>query len=82
MELPTGQELYAKYKGCKVAFDGFEGIVCGYSSGSAHIICAVTYRRFNNGWAWHQREQDDNIITHSENKEGYFYSTERRIIKK
>lgn len=81
MELPTGQELYAKYKGCRAAFDGFEGIVCGYSSDSAQMICAVTYRRYNNGWQYFQRETDDNIITHRENKEGYFYTTERRIVK-
>lgn len=79
MELPTGRELYEKHKGREVAFDSMRGIVCGYSGDSAQMICAVIYRRFNNGWKFHQREQDDNIITHRENQEGYFYCTERRI---
>ena len=42
MELPTGRELYEKYKGQKAAFDNMEGIVCGYSSESAQMICAIT----------------------------------------
>ena len=82
MELPTGHELYEKYKGQKATFDNMEGIVCGYSSESAQMICAITYRRFNNGWKFFQRESDDNIITHRNNPEGYFYCTERRIAQK
>lgn len=81
MELPTGRELYEQHKGREAAFDGLRGVVCGYSSESSHMICAVTYRRFNSGWKFFQREQDDNIITHRENPEGYFYCTERRIVK-
>lgn len=81
MELLTGRELYDKYKGQNVVFDSMEGVVCGYSTESAQVICAITYRRFNGGWKFFQRESDDIIITHRNNPEGYFYCTERRIAK-
>lgn len=78
----TGRELYDMYKGHEASFDGLKGIVFGYNTEWGQVICAVTEKRFNNGWLFHQREQEDVIITHRENPQGYFYCTERRISHK
>lgn len=80
-EPPTGHGLWEKHQGKTVRFCNLEGIVCGYSTESAHLICAITsrLRDTNAGWKFFQRETDDTIITCRDNKEGYFYVTEKWI---
>ena len=80
------KELYKKYKGCKAAEEtnryDMKGIVCGYSTKEDHcpkesvLLIAVT-----EGDGWDTLLDTDIIITHSDNKLGYWYMSENEVIK-
>jgi len=72
----TGKELYEKYKGSKLEYDGRTGTVCGHSDYS--LILAVEGKYPYDGWRY--SAYDGVILTHLNNKNGYWYVGEEDII--